>query len=134
MESPSNPLLKLADLEAIAALAKRRGLSSVVDNTFASPYCQRPLALGFDVVVHSVTKYINGHSDMIGGMAVVGGNADVERRLRFLQNSVGGRQRTVRQFLRAAGTEDPRLAHGAALPECPANRPVAGKPAGHRAA
>ena len=89
MESPSNPLLKLADLEAIAALAKRRGLLTVVDNTFASPYCQRPLTLGFDVVVHSTTKYINGHSDIIGGATVVGENAELEEKLRFLQNAVG---------------------------------------------
>ena len=89
MESPSNPLLKLADLEAIAALAKPRRVLTVVDNTFASPYCQRPLNLGFDIVVHSVTKYLNGHSDMIGGVAVVGNNAELVERLRFLQNAVG---------------------------------------------
>ena len=63
IESPSNPLLKLVDLEAVAALARRRGILAAVDNTFASPYCQRPLTLGFDLVVHSVTKYLNGHSD-----------------------------------------------------------------------
>ena len=80
MESPSNPLMKLADLEGIAALAKRRGLLSVIDNTFASPYCQRPLTLGFDLVLHSTTKYINGHSDIIGGLVVVGDNAESRRR------------------------------------------------------
>ena len=90
MESPSNPLLRLADLAAIAALAKRRRLLTAIDNTFASPYCQRPLGLGFDIVVHSVTKYLNGHSDMIGGVAVVGDNKELEKRLRFLQNAVGG--------------------------------------------
>jgi cystathionine gamma-lyase len=90
MESPSNPLLKLVDLAAVAALARRRGLLAVIDNTFASPYCQRPLGFGFDIVVHSVTKYLNGHSDMIGGIAVVGDNKDLENRLRFLQNAVGG--------------------------------------------
>ncbi len=89
MESPSNPLLKLVDLQAVASLARRRGLLSVIDNTFASPYCQRPLSRGFDVVVHSVTKYINGHSDMIGGLAVVGDNRELEERLRFLQNAAG---------------------------------------------
>jgi cystathionine gamma-lyase len=90
MESPSNPLLKLIDLSAVAAFAKRRGLWAVIDNTFATPYCQRPLTFGFDLVVHSVTKYLNGHSDMIGGIAVVGENRELEERLRFLQNAVGG--------------------------------------------
>jgi cystathionine gamma-lyase len=89
MESPSNPLLKLADLQAVAALAKRRGVLAVIDNTFASPYCQRPLRHGFDLVVHSVTKYLNGHSDMIGGIAIVGDNRELEEKLRFLQNAVG---------------------------------------------
>jgi cystathionine gamma-lyase len=90
IESPSNPLLKLADLEQVAALARRRNLISVADNTFATPYCQRPLTLGFDVVVHSVTKYLNGHSDMIGGVAVVGSRKDLADQLTFLQNAVGG--------------------------------------------
>jgi cystathionine gamma-lyase len=89
MESPSNPLLKLVDLQAVAALAKRRGILAVIDNTFASPYCQQPLTRGFDLVVHSVTKYLNGHSDMIGGIAVVGDNRELEEKLRFLQNAVG---------------------------------------------
>lgn len=89
MESPSNPLLKLVDLQAVAALVKRRGVLAVIDNTFASPYCQRPLTQGFDLVVHSVTKYLNGHSDMIGGIAVVGDNRELEEKLRFLQNAVG---------------------------------------------
>jgi cystathionine beta-lyase/cystathionine gamma-synthase len=90
VETPSNPLLKLADLEALAKLAKKRGILCAADNTFATPFNQRPLHLGFDIVVHSVTKYINGHSDMIGGVAVVGENADLIQRLTFLQNSVGG--------------------------------------------
>ncbi len=68
------------------------GTVSVADNTFATPYCQRPMALGFDIVVHSVTKYLNGHSDMVGG-AVVGDNAELVERLQFLQNAVGGRGR-----------------------------------------
>jgi cystathionine gamma-lyase len=89
IESPSNPLLKLADLERIAALARHRHLISVADNTFATPYAQRPLSLGFDVVVHSVTKYLNGHSDMIGGVAIVGERTDLADQLRFLQNAVG---------------------------------------------
>ena len=103
MESPSNPLLRLADLAAIAALAKRRGLLTAIDNTFASPYCQRPLSLGFDVVVHSVTKYLNGHSDMIGGVAVVGENKDLEKGLRFLQNAVGGVSGPFDSFLALRG-------------------------------
>lgn len=90
IESPSNPLLKLADLEQVARLARRRGLISVADNTFATPYVQRPLALGFDVVIHSMTKYLNGHSDMIGGVAIVGERKDLVDQLRFLQNAVGG--------------------------------------------
>jgi cystathionine gamma-lyase len=90
MESPSNPLLKLVDLPAIAELAKRRGLLTVIDNTFASPYCQRPLSLGFDISLHSITKYINGHSDVIGGVVAVGDNRALEEQVRFLQNAIGG--------------------------------------------
>ena len=90
VESPSNPLLKLADLAELAKLARKHRLIAVADNTFATPYVQRPLALGFDIVVHSVTKYINGHSDMIGGMAIVGEDAALAERIGFLQNAVGG--------------------------------------------
>jgi cystathionine gamma-lyase len=90
IETPSNPLLKLADLARVAELARRRGIISVADNTFATPYVQRPLSVGFDVVVHSVTKYLNGHSDMIGGAAIVGERKDLAEQLRFLQNAVGG--------------------------------------------
>ncbi len=89
VETPTNPLLKLADLAAIAALAKKRGIITVADNTFASPYNQRPLELGIDIVVHSTTKYINGHSDVVGGCAVIGDNAELADRLRYLQNAVG---------------------------------------------
>ena len=92
VETPSNPLLKLADLAALAQIAREHGLIAVADNTFASPWVQRPLELGFDVVVHSTTKYLNGHSDVIGGVAIVGGEprqADWRERLGFLQNSVG---------------------------------------------
>lgn len=90
IETPSNPLLKLSDLSAIAAIAKKHQLIAAADNTFATPFTQKPLNCGFDIVVHSVTKYLNGHSDMIGGMAVVGDNAELRDRLGFLQNSVGG--------------------------------------------
>ena len=72
VETPTNPLLKLVDLERVAAIAKKRGIWAAADNTFASPYVQRPLEHGFDLVVHSTTKYLNGHSDMVGGVAVVG--------------------------------------------------------------
>ena len=89
VETPTNPMLRLCDLEAIAALAKRRGIITCADNTFASPFIQRPLELGFDLVVHSTTKYLNGHSDIVSGCAVVGENQDVAERLRFLHNAVG---------------------------------------------
>jgi cystathionine gamma-lyase len=89
VETPSNPLLKLADLRALATIAKKHNLVSVADNTFATPFIQRPLGFGFDIVVHSVTKYLNGHSDMIGGIAVVGEKATIAERLGFLQNAVG---------------------------------------------
>ena len=92
IETPSNPLLKLADLAAIAADRQAaRHRCCVADNTFATPYVQRPLTLGFDIVVHSVTKYLNGHSDMIGGIAVVGDDARTwSSSCGFLQNAVGG--------------------------------------------
>jgi cystathionine gamma-lyase len=88
-ETPTNPMLRLADLEAIAGLARRRGIIAAADNTFASPYVQRPLELGFDVVMHSTTKYISGHSDVVGGALVVGENAGLRDQLTFLQNAVG---------------------------------------------
>jgi cystathionine gamma-lyase len=89
VETPSNPLLELTDLGAIAALARRRGLLTVVDNTFASPAVQRPLDYGIDIVVHSVTKYIGGHSDIIGGAVVVRDDPELCARLAFLQNATG---------------------------------------------
>jgi cystathionine gamma-lyase len=89
IETPSNPLLELTDLRAIAALARRRGLMTVVDNTFASPAVQRPLEYGIDIVVHSVTKYIGGHSDIIGGAVVARDDPDLVSRLAFLQNATG---------------------------------------------
>ena len=89
VETPSNPLLKLVDLAAVAETAKRHALITVADNTFASPCIQRPLELGFDVVVHSTTKYLNGHSDVIGGAAIVGERLELTQRLAFLQNAVG---------------------------------------------
>jgi cystathionine gamma-lyase len=103
IETPTNPLLKLADLERIATTARRRGVLAGADNTFASPYNQRPLEFGFDLVVHSTTKYLNGHSDMVGGVAVVGGNAEVRERLEFLQNAVGAIQGPFDSFLALRG-------------------------------
>jgi cystathionine gamma-lyase len=88
VESPSNPLLKLVDLASVARVARKRGLVSVIDNTFASPWVQQPLTLGFDIVVHSATKYLNGHSDVISGIAVTADDGLAER-LGFLQNAVG---------------------------------------------
>ena len=89
VETPTNPTLKLVDLEAVAAMARRHGVICVADNTFATPYVQRPLELGFDIALHSVTKYLNGHSDMVGGVAVVGEDEDLSGRLKFLQNAAG---------------------------------------------
>ena len=102
VESPTNPLLKLADLEAIAAIARKRGLISVCDNTFASPWVQQPLELGFDIVVHSTTKYLNGHSDVIGGAAVLRDSTHKEQ-LGFLQNAVGGVPSPFDAFLTLRG-------------------------------
>ncbi|MGH8695069.1 MAG: cystathionine gamma-synthase [Burkholderiales bacterium] len=90
VETPSNPLLKLVDLAAVAGIARRRGLMTVCDNTFASPWIQRPLDHGFDVVMHSTTKYINGHSDVIGGVAVIREDEALRDRLGYLQNAIGG--------------------------------------------
>ena len=103
VETPTNPLLKLVDLERVAAIARRRGIWAAADNTFASPYVQRPLEHGFDLVVHSTTKYLNGHSDMVGGVAIVADNADLAERLKFLQNAVGAIQGPFNSFLALRG-------------------------------
>lgn len=89
LESPSNPLLKLIDIEATARIAKSRGIVTVVDNTFATPFFQKPLKLGADIVMHSTTKYLNGHSDVIGG-ALVMNDQELYDKLQFLQNAAGG--------------------------------------------
>jgi cystathionine gamma-lyase len=89
VETPTNPLLKLVDLSAVAAIARRHKLLAICDNTFATPYIQRPLEHGFDVVVHSTTKYLNGHSDAIGGAAIVRAGGDLAERVGYLQNAVG---------------------------------------------
>jgi cystathionine gamma-lyase len=106
VETPTNPLLKLADLRAIAEIARSKGILTAADNTFASPFNQRPLELGFDIVVHSATKYLNGHSDIIGGVAIVGGDArldPVRERLGFLQNAVGAIASPFDSFLALRG-------------------------------
>jgi cystathionine gamma-lyase len=103
VESPTNPLLKIVDLEAVAAIARRHKLISVCDNTFASPWIQRPLELGFDIVVHSTTKYLNGHSDVIGGAAVLKEKSEMSERLSFLQNAVGGVPSPFDAFLTLRG-------------------------------
>ncbi len=89
IETPTNPTLKLVDIEAIVQLAKGKDILVCVDNTFATPFNQNPLSLGADIVMHSATKYINGHSDMVGGIAVVGDNEQLIEQMAFLQNSVG---------------------------------------------
>ncbi|MFQ5468652.1 MAG: trans-sulfuration enzyme family protein, partial [Kiloniellaceae bacterium] len=103
VETPTNPLLRLVDLEAVARVARRRGILGVCDNTFASPWVQRPLEHGFDMVMHSATKYLNGHSDMVGGVLVVGENADLAERMGYLQNAVGGVQGPFDSFLALRG-------------------------------
>jgi len=89
LETPSNPLLKVIDLTMAADFAKANNLIAVADNTFATPWTQRPIEFGFDIVVHSATKYLNGHSDVIGGVAVVSENTELRDKLTFLQNSLG---------------------------------------------
>jgi len=104
IESPTNPLLKLVDLEAIVALARKRGALVVVDNTFATPYLQRPLESGADIVMHSATKFINGHSDMVGGIVVVSDEPLAER-LAYLQNSIGSIAGPFDSFLALRGVK-----------------------------
>jgi cystathionine gamma-lyase len=108
VETPTNPLLRLADLRAIADICRERGILCAADNTFASPWVQRPLELGFDIVVHSTTKYMNGHSDVIGGIAVVGKEARhdaIRERLGFLQNAVGAIAGPFDSFLTLRGVK-----------------------------
>ncbi len=102
VETPSNPLLKIVDLEAVSAIAKQHRALSVIDNTFATPFLQRPLELGFDIVVHSATKYLNGHSDIVGGIVVVS-DSELGDRLGFLQNAVGGIASPFDSFLALRG-------------------------------
>jgi cystathionine gamma-lyase len=103
VETPSNPLLKLIDLEAVAKIARAKNIISVSDNTFASPWIQRPIEFGFDLVIHSATKYLNGHSDMVGGVIVVGENKELGDRIAFLQNAVGSIAGPFDSFLALRG-------------------------------
>ncbi|MEO6517893.1 MAG: cystathionine gamma-synthase [Pseudoxanthomonas sp.] len=103
IETPTNPMLKIVDIAAAVAVAKRHGVRVVVDNTFASPVLQRPIELGADIVMHSATKYLNGHSDMVGGMVVVGADQQLAEQLAFLQNSTGAVQGPFDSFLALRG-------------------------------
>ncbi|HYG26432.1 MAG TPA: PLP-dependent transferase, partial [Caulobacteraceae bacterium] len=103
VETPTNPMLRLVDLAAVAEIGRRRGLITVADNTFASPWIQRPLELGFSIVTHSATKYLNGHSDVVAGVAVVGEDADLAGRVKFLQNACGAVLSPFDSFLALRG-------------------------------
>jgi len=103
IETPTNPLLTVVDLSMVARVAREAGVLCVADNTFATPFVQRPLEHGFDIVVHSVTKYLNGHSDMVGGIAIVGDNAALADRLGYLQNAVGAVAGPFDSFLALRG-------------------------------
>ncbi|MET0892137.1 MAG: cystathionine gamma-synthase [Pseudoxanthomonas sp.] len=103
IETPTNPMLKIVDIRAAVAVARRHGARVVVDNTFASPVLQRPLELGADIVMHSATKYLNGQSDMVGGMVVVGADEELAEQMAFLQNSTGAVQGPFDSFLALRG-------------------------------
>jgi cystathionine gamma-lyase len=105
VETPSNPLLKITDLSHLATAARARGILTVCDNTFASPYLQRPLELGFDIVVHSVTKYINGHSDAVGGIVVIGDNRELKDQFEHMQNAIGSIMDPFTSFLALRGVK-----------------------------
>lgn len=103
LESPSNPMLKLVDIKKIAALAKQHGILTVADNTFATPWIQQPLSMGCDIVMHSATKYLNGHSDVVSGVVVIGDNPELAEQVAFLQNSIGGVAGPFDSFLALRG-------------------------------
>src|SRR5579859_4861705 len=103
IETPSNPMLKLIDLDAVAGIARKHGLIAAADNTFATPVVQRPIEHGFHLVMHSATKYLNGHSDMVGGVVVVGDHPELAEQLAFLHNAVGGIQGPFDSFLALRG-------------------------------
>ena len=125
VETPTNPMLKLVDLAAIAAIGRRRSVWTAADNTFASPFVQRPLDHGLDLVVHSTTKYLNGHSDVIGGIAVVGDDRELSERLGFLQNAVGGIAGPFDSFLTLRGVKTLALRMGRHCAERPRRRRMA---------
>jgi cystathionine gamma-lyase len=104
-ETPTNPLLRLVDLEAVADICRDAGVIAVADNTFATPWAQRPLELGFDIVVHSTTKYLNGHSDVIGGAVLVGPDPGLAEKIGFLQNAVGAIAGPFDAFLTLRGVK-----------------------------
>jgi len=104
IETPTNPTLRLVDIAQVAAFARKRGILTVVDNTFASPWIQRPIELGADLVVHSATKYLNGHSDMVGGIAVAA-TSELADQVGFLQNAVGGISGPFDSFLALRGVK-----------------------------
>ena len=103
VETPTNPLLSVVDLSMVSCVARETGCIAVCDNTFATPWIQRPLDHGFDIVVHSVTKYLNGHSDMVGGLIVVRDDSRLVDRLAYLQNAIGGVQGPFDAFLALRG-------------------------------
>ncbi|MHB1946693.1 MAG: cystathionine gamma-synthase [Gammaproteobacteria bacterium] len=105
VETPTNPMLKIVDLKALSEIGKKHNLITVADNTFATPLLQRPLELGFDIVMHSATKYINGHSDMVGGIVVVGDNPQLAEQLAFLQNAIGSIAGPFDSFLAMRGVK-----------------------------
>ena len=115
VESPTNPLLKLADFERISQIARRHNILTVADNTFASPWVQRPLESGFDIVVHSATKYLNGHSDIVGGVVVIGDNPELAQQLAFLQNSIGAIAAPFDSFMVLRSLKTLATADGASL-------------------
>lgn len=103
VETPTNPMLKLINLKEVAALAKKHNILTAADNTFATPMIQRPIELGFDIVMHSATKYLNGHSDIVGGIVIVNDKADLPKRLAYLQNAVGAIASPFDSFLALRG-------------------------------
>lgn len=103
MESPTNPLLKLVDIEEVVKVARQHNLMTVLDNTFATPWIQQPLTFGCDLVVHSATKYLNGHSDMVGGIVVAGNNPELIEKISYLQNAMGAIQGPFDSFLALRG-------------------------------
>ncbi len=105
IETPTNPMLKLTDITAVTKIARENNLLTVVDNTFATPWAQRPISMGVDIVVHSATKYIGGHSDIIGGVAIVSDNAELADRLKFIQNATGGILGPFDSFLALRGVK-----------------------------